>query len=524
MRLDDVILKLSSLSAEERNALERDAIEVTKKQRWIPNPGPQTDAFFTEADEVFYGGQAGGGKSDLLLGLSVTEHQNSLVLRRLNKDAVKLVKRLEEIVGHRDGYNGSLQMWRMREGEYRRQIDFSGCEQESDKQKFKGDPHDLIAYDELPDFLESQFRFINGWNRSVNPKQRCRVVAAGNPPTTSDGLWIIKYWGPWLDPNHSNPAKPGELRWYTTIEGKDQEVDGPGPHGIEGERKLIRARSRTFIPATLDDNPDLAATNYDSVLAALPEELRRAYRDGRFDAALADQPFQLMPTAWIVAAQERWHPDGHKQSVMTAMALDPAGGGKDSACISYRHGGWYGHLKDWQGKATLEAEQTVANLILLRKHNAPIIVDVGGGYAGSTTLRLKDNGIPFIAFNGAEESHMRPKGAMGKLKFANKRAAAYWKFREELDPDQEGGSAIALPPDTELRADLAAMTWEPKLRGITMVSKEIIREKIGRSPGKGDAVVMCLTEGEKAAIKFGSAARIPKVVLGHQANHSLLRR
>jgi hypothetical protein len=35
---------------------------------WIPNPGPQAQAYFSPADELFYCGQAGGGKTDLGLG------------------------------------------------------------------------------------------------------------------------------------------------------------------------------------------------------------------------------------------------------------------------------------------------------------------------------------------------------------------------------------------------------------------------------------------------------------------------
>src|SRR4051794_21010050 len=111
---------------------------------------------------------------------------------------------------------------------------------------FKGDPHDLIVFDEGTDFLESQYRFIIGWNRSTDPKQRCRVIVASNPPTTPEGLWVVKYWGPWLDTTHSNPAEPGELRWFTIVGGEDREVDGPGPHMIEGE--AVYARSRNIHP------------------------------------------------------------------------------------------------------------------------------------------------------------------------------------------------------------------------------------------------------------------------------------
>jgi hypothetical protein len=51
---------------------------------------------------------------------------------------------------------------------------------------------------------------------------------------------------------------------------------------------MIFARSRTFLPAALGDNPDLAETGYAAVLAGLPEELRRAYRDGDFTTGLRD--------------------------------------------------------------------------------------------------------------------------------------------------------------------------------------------------------------------------------------------
>jgi hypothetical protein len=66
----------------------------------------QTQAFVCEADELSYGGEAPGGKTDLGIGLALTEHRRSLLLRRINKDAVKIKPRIEEIRGHDAGYNG----------------------------------------------------------------------------------------------------------------------------------------------------------------------------------------------------------------------------------------------------------------------------------------------------------------------------------------------------------------------------------------------------------------------------------
>ena len=176
---------------------------------------------------------------------------------------------------------------------------------------------------------------------------------------------------------------------------------------------------------------------------------------------------------------------------MTAMAFDPAGGGADAAELCFRHGGWYAPLVSVQGADTLDGAACAARIIARRRNAAPIVVDVGGGYGGAVTLRLKDNGIAHCGFNGANASTGRTID--GQLRFANKRAEAWWRFREALDPNQEGGSAIALPPDPQLRADLAAPRYEVGPRGLLIESKDALRARLGRSPGKGDAVVMCLS-------------------------------
>jgi hypothetical protein len=58
-----------------------------------PLPGPQTLAYHTPADELFYGGAAGGGKTDLLLCLAATVHQNGLILRRESTQLQELIQR-----------------------------------------------------------------------------------------------------------------------------------------------------------------------------------------------------------------------------------------------------------------------------------------------------------------------------------------------------------------------------------------------------------------------------------------------
>lgn len=373
----------------------------------------------------------------------------------------------------------------------------------------------------MSDFTEGQYVFIIGWNRSTKAGQRCRVVAAGNPPTRPEGLWVIKRWAAWLDPTHPKPAKPGELRWYTTgDDGHEIEVDGPGPHIIGGE--AIIARSRTFIPAKLSDNPDLEASGYAAALAALPEELRAAYRDGRFDAGLKDRAYQCIPTPWVRMAQERWTDTPPQGVPMCSMGVDASGGGTDPMIIAMRHDGWFAPLIRVPAK-DIPIERAGAYcagiVISYRRDEATVVVDLGGGYGSSMYEQLHSNSVQAVGYKGAAEG--TGKTLCGKFRFNNARSAAMWKFREALDPGQPGGSRIMLPPSTTLLADLTAPTYEPDSKQIIVESKKKVCERLGRSTDEGDAVVMAWSKGlAQVNLQGGfagyNARRRPSVAMGRQ--------
>lgn len=510
--LAEILESYRDLSSEEQSEISALAFEATQGMLWVQNPGPQTLAVETEADELFYGGQAGGGKTDLLCGLSITTHVRSLILRRTNKEAAALVDRYVELLGSRDGWNGQEHVWRV-SGHL---IDIGGCQFEDDKQKYKGNPHDLIGFDEISDFTETQFRFIKGWNRSTKPGQRCRVVCTGNPPTTPEGLWVVKYWAPWLDEAHPDPAEEGELRWFTTIDGKDFECDGPDPIEVGGE--MVQPVSRTFIRARLEDNPDLAMTNYDNKLAAMPDEMRSAFRDGKFNSALKDTPFQLFPTSWVKIAMGRWTPNGGANIPMSVLSHDVALGGGDQNTWARRHGYWYDNILAETLKGIVDPIDLAARDIMYMRDGCPIVVDVGGGYGSGVVSHLNQNvaGLKVFGHNGSNAGHGRDRS--GKFKFANKRAEVHWKFREALEPGL--GQPVALPPDRELLADLSAVQWKLTSSGILCEAKEVIAKRIGRSPDKGDAVVNAWSYGEtgvdvqirRAMLPQGGG---PRVNLGH---------
>lgn len=510
--LADVEATISGLPNGARKELEQELARVARGRKWTPNPGPQTTAYFHPADILLYGGQGGGGKSDLGLGLAYEEHHASLIMRRKYVDLGGLIERMEQIHGSPKGFNKSPPpKLRKPDGGL---VEFGAAQHKGDEQSWQGRPHDFLYLDEATQFLEAQVRFLLGWLRSTRDGQRVRAVLGTNPPVSAEGDWIVKMFRPWLDLTHPNPADQGELRYFVTApDGEDLEVGGPEPVQLPGADKPLIPMSRSFIPAALADNPFLIDTGYQAKLDGLPEPLRSAVRDGNFMAARSDDEYQVIPTQWIIAAQARWKPDGWKDAAMTACAID-IGAGRDETVLTYRHDGWFGECQTVAGEQAKDPAHAAGLAIRWRKDGCPVVIDVGGGFGGASMLMFKENGIDYAAFNGANASTAKTKD--GQLSFVNKRAEAWWRMREELDPDQEGGSAIALPPDPQLRADLAAPTWKMTTRGIQLESKDDIKARIGRSPDRGDSAVMCLAEGSKAAVRrerrFAMGGKTPQVI------------
>ena len=428
--------------------------------------------------------------SDLLLGLALTAHRRSIVFRREATQLIGLEDRLlDEILKSRNGWNGQQSILRLPG----RQIEMGSCKDPGNEQKYQGRAHDGKFFDELTHFTEAQFRFLSGWNRSTVPGQRCRVVGAGNPPIDADGRWVIDFWAPWLNDKHANPAIPGELRWFTTIDGKDTEVPNGTPFKHNGQ--LITPLSRTFIPSSLFDNPFLLRTGYLSQIQALPEPLRSQML-GDFKAGMTDSEWQVIPTAWVDSAMARWTEDGGRGKEMDSLGVDVARGGSDQTVISPRHGPWFARLLTFPGKETPDGATTAGLVVSVMRDGAPVHIDVVG-WGSDAYGHLFSNEIQVIGINGAESKiieNERDKKT-GQLKFRNYRAFLYWRMREALDPKH--GDNLALPPDPELRADLCAAQWKLTTGGILIRDKDEIKEALGRSPDKGDAAVMALISTPK---------------------------
>lgn len=506
-----------SLEPGERAKL-RDTVSsynARNRHKWFPTPGPQTDAYFCQADILLYGGQAGGGKSDLLLGLAFNEAHRALVMRREGVELGSLTERAIEINGSRDGFNGSSPMkFALDKG---RQIDFGSALNEGDEASWQGRPHDHLLVDEAVNFSRNQLEFLMGWVRTVADGQRTRTVLASNPPINEDGQWIVEMFAPWLDPQYHSPALPGELRWFIKDEaGEDQEVDGPG-EVLLPDGHTVTPLSRTFIPASLTDNPFLSRNGiYKAKLDAMPELYRAAMRDGNFLTLRQDDLRQVIPTQWVKEAQARWRPVPPDGIPMCAMGVDVAQGGKDDTVIAPRYDSWFAPLTKIPGVKTPLATDVAGAVMAKRLDNALVVIDLGGGWGGEAYGHLLKNNIDAVGWLGIEATGERTRDR--RIGFVNKRSMAYWRMREALDPSQPGGSMIALPPDQRLVADLCACRYEIGSRGVAVESKEDVVKRLGRSTDDGDAVVMSWTGGRKAEQMQGGWAEANRNRFNPQAN------
>jgi len=473
---------LEYLSETERAELES---LISALPAWMPDPDnePQCAAYESEADVIGYGGAAGGGKTDLLLGFAGTKHHRSIIFRRVFPLLEGIEARSREIFNAtgnarvKDSYNESLHRWELSTGAT---VRLAAIQYEADKKNFQGRPHDFYGFDEATEFMESQVRFVIGWNRSTRPNQKCRVVLAFNPPMDESGEWVVKFFAPWLDETHARPAKDGELRWYAMVDGEEVERPDEKPFSHDGE--IITPKSRTFFHAKLSDNKILERTGYGSTIDAMPEPIRSLLK-GKFGAYKQFDPFQVIPATWVRAAQERWNNSEPGQAI-TSVGIDVARGGADQTVFAILRADRFDELKKYPGPSTPDG-RTVALLAgqATGKQKPVIGVDVIGIGAAVYDAMPGSIGVNFGGGSGETDKS-------GKYKFVNLRAEAYWKLREALDPDY--GATLALPPDKELLGDLCAPKWSVRTGKIYIESKDEIIKRLGRSPDCADAVAIAL--------------------------------
>jgi hypothetical protein len=220
---------------------------------WQPQPGPQTKFCASDVFEVFYGGAAGGGKTDALLMEGLRQAHISdyraIVFRRTTKQLRKLIDRAQEIFPKAfPGAKWSDQKltWRFPSGA---KYMLWHMEHEKNKYDHDGQEYQYIGFDEITHFSSSQYAYLYSRCRSANPDLKCYIRASGMP--IGPGLAWVKQ--RFIDNGAYNVIKDSET-------------------GLE----------RVFIPATLDDNIALMKgdPDYERRLQLMGPKLYHALRYG----------------------------------------------------------------------------------------------------------------------------------------------------------------------------------------------------------------------------------------------------
>jgi hypothetical protein len=484
----DLASLIERLTGEDKAQLEQ-IVAAGVTEKWIPQQGPQTEAYFSKADELLYGGSAGGGKSDLLIGLALNEAHNAVIFRNGLGNVRDLENRAVAVEGHRDGFSQNIHYWNRGDG---RTLEFGSLEQPGSEESWQGRRRDFMGFDEAAQQMKSRIQFVLGWAGSAKAGARTRVIFATNPPLSDEGNWLIVWFAPWLDPMYPNPAKPGELRWFVNNrEGDPVWVSGPGMYD-RGDGTMSTAKSRTFIPSSLADNKYLRDTDYRSRVESLPEPMRSAMLNGNFMAARVDHQFQVFPSDWVREAQARWTPEGRKKA-MLSLGVDVAGGGKDREVIARLHAeNWFDVPLVHQGTDTKDGFAVAGRILAAQRGGAPIAIDMTGGWGGAPKTALKGGGVDATGCVFSEKS-----GAVdpaSQIEFYNLRAEIMWHFRLALDPAgalvQGHPEDIALPPDAKLLAEMTTPRWSLTGGKILIEGKEEIKKRLGVSTDLLDAYMI----------------------------------
>lgn len=223
---------------------------------------------------------------------------------------------------------------------------------------------------------------------------------------------------------------------------------------------------------------------------------------GEFYASDEDS---VIPLAWVEAAVERWHewdqagrpdlPGRHYTGVDVARA------GTDDTVFAHRVGLAVVRLEIHSREDTMQTTARVQAATGQGEDEdtvkaVPVVDSMGVG--GGVVDRLRELAVPVLAYTGAAKTPSRSRD--GEWGFTNTRGAAYWHVRELLDPAFD--ATLMLPPDDLLIADLTTPTWDvttgvpPKIK---VENKDDVIARLGRSPDRGDAVVMALWAEQLAA-------------------------
>lgn len=249
-------------------------------ERLILQP-KQQEVADSDADIVFFGGAAGGGKTALATAIAADKKKiknkkyRCAIFRRTHAQARNPGGLLDETKRWYPGLGGRLNQsaleWSFPSGA---KVKLSHLQHEDDRLNWQGTALDCIIWDEVTHFTETQFWYLMSRARSVSGI-RPIIRATCNPDADSWVAVLIDWWIG--EDGFPIPERAGKKRWFLR--------KGLETVWADSREELLERfpgsdpKSLAFFPSKLEDNPALtkADPNYKGMLESLsdPVEIAR---------------------------------------------------------------------------------------------------------------------------------------------------------------------------------------------------------------------------------------------------------
>ncbi len=235
------------------------------------------------------------------------------------------------------------------------------------------------------------------------------------------------------------------------------------------------------------DKSEMSKSSFDFIFekqAYRPNDLFRKKVLGEFPA---EAEGQLIPLAWVEAANERWLACKGKGEGKLSIGLDVAGEGNDLTVWTFKRG----NVIESQITEAISDHMSTAGKTknYLKEYGSICYVDALSEGAG-TFKRLKEQNQNVIGWKGShvnKEKH----DYTGERTFHNMRAWVHWMLRDYLNPQYK--MDLALPPDDMLTQEITEPQWDARSNGdIIIEPKDDIKKRLGHSPDKMDSVLLAI--------------------------------
>lgn len=444
---------------------------------WEPQPKQELATVLAEqVDELLYGGAVGGGKTEWLIEYAIREMERypgnrGVIFRRVYPSLKRtVVPRARAKLAGRATWNQNDKTFTFPNGSV---LELGSLQYEKSVEDYDGAELGLIAFEEVTEFLLSQWEYMLTRLRAPADGIRAHAIATTNPGKVGH-RWVKRRWiKPPVAVRPADPVEPAKpWRPMPTLE-------QPKP------------TLRVFVPATLEDNPALVARDpgyRDRVLAAVSSRgLRLALSTGDWDAIDA-----VEGALWFQSDFDEGRVAGLADVDVDrrVLALDPSDGedeGDDfGVCVAARGldgRGYVEHTAGWSASPRRIAEQVIElyhemrcdAIVIERNHGGkwvPEVIRTVDRYANITTVWASEGkrtrAEPVAALFAKSEGEKQPR-------------ARLVGFHEEFEEQATTFTgAPGEPSPNELDAVVWAMTELLIGHGYEQVRSSIDRRHEGR--------------------------------------------